>query len=83
MTFVPFTWQVGEYFLAYPHDVLTIFDEVLNQTGSEASQNALAALGAADGAKWNRMKHTLHSRITGRCLFLRSGGSNDWFIKSQ
>lgn len=80
-TFLLSLWQVGEYFLAYPHDVLAIFDEVLHQTGTEASQKALTEHNGAIGAKRNRMRQTLHSRITGLIFYLFFfPGKNNWFV---
>lgn len=70
LTFLCSSGQVGDYFMAYPHDVLLIFDEVLRQAGSEASQTASAGRDGAVGAPRSKMRHTLHSRITGRGSFL-------------
>lgn len=69
--------QVGEYFLAYPHDVLTIFDEVLRESGAEASQSD-----GAVGAKRDTRRHTLHARITGQ-RWCCSPGRKDPFPASQ
>ncbi|XP_067338365.1 DNA helicase MCM9 isoform X2 [Channa argus] len=60
MTLFETNMEVGDYFNAYPKDVLAIFDKVLNRA-------ALELLGDHGGqrAKEQRMRHALHARITG------------------
>lgn len=53
--------QVGDYFNAYPHDVLAIFDKVLHRKALELSQSA----SPGGQRKERRIRHTLHARITG------------------
>ncbi|KAK2856603.1 hypothetical protein Q5P01_005338 [Channa striata] len=60
MTLFEANMEVGDYFNAYPEDVLAIFDKVLNRTASE-----LLERNGAQRAKEQRMRHTLHARITG------------------
>lgn len=66
MTSVLAMWpQVGDYFNAYPSDVLTIFDKVLHRTATELLENVSPENHGGQKAKEQRMRHTLHSRITG------------------
>lgn len=64
MTLFEANMEVGDYFNAYPNDVLAIFDKVLNRTATELSQNSPKHHGGPR-TKEQRMKHTLHARITG------------------
>ncbi|KAM9339625.1 DNA helicase MCM9 [Symphorus nematophorus] len=56
MTLFEANMEVGDYFNAYPNDVLAIFDKVLLRTAMELSENA---------SPKHRMTHTPHARITG------------------
>lgn len=54
--------QVGDYFNAYPDDVLAIFDKVLHRKALELSQGT-----SLEGQrKEQKIRHTLHARITGK-----------------
>lgn len=55
--------QVGDYFNAYPNDVLAIFDKVLQKAAVELSERASPKQRAKEG-----LTHTLHARITGHTL---------------
>ncbi|XP_057677980.1 DNA helicase MCM9 isoform X2 [Corythoichthys intestinalis] len=65
MLFELFKTKIGDYFNAYPSDVLTIFDKVLQKTARELSKNATVK--HLDGLRptEQRVKNTLHARITG------------------
>ncbi|XP_068564709.1 DNA helicase MCM9 isoform X4 [Cebidichthys violaceus] len=58
MTLFEANMEVGDYFNAYPHDVLTLFDKVLHRTALELSRYG-------GQRTTERMRHTLHARITG------------------
>ncbi|KAF3849467.1 hypothetical protein F7725_019186 [Dissostichus mawsoni] len=60
MTLFEANMEVGDYFNAYPNDVLAIFDKVLQKTAVEVSERASPKQRAKEG-----MTHTLHARITG------------------
>ncbi|XP_019751760.1 DNA helicase MCM9 isoform X2 [Hippocampus comes] len=65
MTLFEANMEIGDYFNAYPSDVLTIFDKVLHKTAMELSGNA--SVKRLDGLRPRQpqMNHTLHARITG------------------
>ncbi|GLD65992.1 DNA helicase MCM9 [Lates japonicus] len=65
MTLFEANMEVGDYFNAYPNDVLAIFDEVLHKTALELSQNASPKHCGGQRAIKQRMRYTLHARITG------------------
>uniref|UniRef100_A0A665WJG9 DNA helicase MCM9 n=1 Tax=Echeneis naucrates TaxID=173247 RepID=A0A665WJG9_ECHNA len=62
MTLFEANMEVGDFFNAYPHDVLSIFDKVLYKIAMELSQRASPR---GQKPKELRMRHTLHARITG------------------
>ncbi|XP_056261745.1 DNA helicase MCM9 isoform X2 [Seriola aureovittata] len=62
MTLFEASMEVGDYFNAYPNDVLVIFDKVLHRTAMELSQTASPG---AQTTKEQKMRYTLHARITG------------------
>lgn len=64
--------EIGEYFNAFPSEVLPIFDSALRRA-------ALAALqGSAEPAQLS-LKQNLHARVSGEC---RGGGSGTAYISS-
>ncbi|XP_061610031.1 DNA helicase MCM9 isoform X2 [Phyllopteryx taeniolatus] len=65
MTLFEANMEIGDYFNAYPNDVLTIFDNVLHKTATELSKKASVARLDGRRPKEPRMKNTLHARITG------------------
>uniref|UniRef100_A0A4W6DQL8 DNA helicase MCM9 n=1 Tax=Lates calcarifer TaxID=8187 RepID=A0A4W6DQL8_LATCA len=65
MTLFEANMEVGDYFNAYPNDVLAIFDEVLHKKALELSQNASPKHCGGQRAIKQRMRYTLHARITG------------------
>ncbi|XP_075940507.1 DNA helicase MCM9 [Anarhichas minor] len=58
MTLFEANMEVGDYFNAYPHDVLALFDKVLHRTALELSRYG-------GQRTTERMRRTLHARITG------------------
>ncbi|XP_009904362.2 DNA helicase MCM9 isoform X1 [Dryobates pubescens] len=58
MTLFEANMEIGEYFNAFPSEVLPIFDSALRRA-------ALAALQAAPAAPQLRVKHNLHARVSG------------------
>uniref|UniRef100_A0A3P8WBW2 MCM9 N-terminal domain-containing protein n=1 Tax=Cynoglossus semilaevis TaxID=244447 RepID=A0A3P8WBW2_CYNSE len=65
MTLFEANMEVGDYFNAYPNDVLTIFDKVLHRTAIDLSKNAHTTQCSGQLTKEERMRRTLHARITG------------------
>nr|XP_043905375.1 DNA helicase MCM9 [Solea senegalensis] len=65
MTLFEANMEVGDYFNAYPNDVLAIFDKVLQKTAMDLSQNGSPTHCGGQRAKERRMRCTLHARITG------------------
>ncbi|XP_077366495.1 DNA helicase MCM9 isoform X2 [Festucalex cinctus] len=65
MTLFEANMEIGDYFNAYPSDVLTIFDKVLHKAAIEVSKNAPAKHSNGLCPQEQRMKNTLHARITG------------------
>ncbi|XP_047184353.1 DNA helicase MCM9 isoform X4 [Scophthalmus maximus] len=65
MTLFEANMEVGDYFNAYPNDVLAIFDKVLHRTAMDLSQDASPKHCGGQRTKEQRMRHTLHARITG------------------
>ncbi|XP_069371743.1 DNA helicase MCM9 isoform X7 [Paralichthys olivaceus] len=65
MTLFESNMEVGDYFNAYPNDVLDIFDKVLQKTAMDLSQNASPKQYKGQRTKEQRMRRTLHARITG------------------
>ncbi|XP_037304497.2 DNA helicase MCM9 [Pungitius pungitius] len=57
MTLFEANMEVGDYFNTNPHDVLALFDKVLNRTALELSSYG--------GQRTEKMGPTLHARITG------------------
>lgn len=62
-------WQVADYFNAFPSDVLAIFDEVLHRTGMELLEKPFPENSGGNKTKCDRMRHTLHTRITGKKFY--------------
>ncbi|KAM6992303.1 DNA helicase MCM9 [Tautogolabrus adspersus] len=56
MTLFEANMEVGDYFNAYPHDVLAIFDKVLHRRALELAEKASLK---------PRLRHAPHARITG------------------
>ncbi|XP_051234507.1 DNA helicase MCM9 isoform X2 [Dicentrarchus labrax] len=65
MTLFEANMEVGDYFNAYPNDVLAIFDKVLQRTAVELSENASPKRRGGQRTKVHRMRRTPHARITG------------------
>ncbi|XP_073349545.1 DNA helicase MCM9 [Pagrus major] len=65
MTLFEANMEVGDYFNAYPNDVLTIFDKVLHRKATELLNNASPKHYGGQRTDKDRMRHTLHARITG------------------
>ncbi|XP_036942594.1 DNA helicase MCM9 isoform X2 [Acanthopagrus latus] len=65
MTLFEANMEVGDYFNAYPNDVLTIFDKVLQRKATEFLNNASPKNCGGQRTNKDRMRHTLHARITG------------------
>nr|XP_020467138.1 DNA helicase MCM9 [Monopterus albus] len=65
MTLFDASMEVGDYFNAYPNDVLAIFDKVLNRTATELSKNGSSKHFGGRRTKEHGMRHILHVRITG------------------
>ncbi|KAM9779186.1 DNA helicase MCM9 isoform X2 [Syngnathus typhle] len=57
--------EIGDYLNAYPNDVLTIFDKVLYKRAIELSKNASVKHLHGLPPEEQRIKNTLHARITG------------------
>ncbi|XP_041831759.1 DNA helicase MCM9 [Melanotaenia boesemani] len=58
MTLFEANMEVGDFFNAYPNEVLAIFDDVLQRKAVEISDDA-------SRVKQQRLRQTLHTRITG------------------
>ncbi|XP_034555269.1 DNA helicase MCM9 [Notolabrus celidotus] len=56
MTLFEANMEVGDYFNAYPHEVLAIFNKVLHKTALQLSEKASLK---------QRLRHAPHARITG------------------
>ncbi|XP_026174528.1 DNA helicase MCM9 isoform X3 [Mastacembelus armatus] len=65
MTLFEASMEVGDYFNAYPSDVLAIFDKVLCRAAIESSGNVLLKHCGDGRTKEQRLRHTFHTRITG------------------
>ncbi|XP_042246169.1 DNA helicase MCM9 [Thunnus maccoyii] len=65
MTLFEANMEVGDYFNAYPDDVLAIFDQVLHKTAMELSEIASPKHYGGQRTKEQRMRLTLHARVTG------------------
>ncbi|XP_053192724.1 DNA helicase MCM9 [Scomber japonicus] len=66
MTLFEANMEVGDYFNAFPDNVLAIFDKVLHKIATELSENASPPTHrGGQRTKELRMKLTLHARITG------------------
>ncbi|XP_061899458.1 DNA helicase MCM9-like [Entelurus aequoreus] len=65
MTLFEANMEIGDYFNAYPNDVLAIFDKVLHKSALELSKKASTKQSGRRAAEETRKKHTLHARITG------------------
>ncbi|XP_035000089.2 DNA helicase MCM9 [Hippoglossus stenolepis] len=65
MTLFESNMEVGDYFNAYPNDVLAIFDKVLQRKAMDLSQNASPKHYEGQRTKEHRMRNKLHARITG------------------
>ncbi|XP_061785879.2 DNA helicase MCM9 [Nerophis lumbriciformis] len=65
MTLFEANMEIGDYFNAYPNDVLAIFDKVLHKSALELSKKASTKQSGGRAAEETRKKQTLHARITG------------------
>ncbi|XP_055362212.1 DNA helicase MCM9 isoform X2 [Betta splendens] len=65
MTLFEASMEVGDFFIAYPTDVLAVFDKVLNRSAIELLEKASPEHHTAPRAKEQGLRHTLHARITG------------------
>ncbi|XP_068198706.1 DNA helicase MCM9 [Antennarius striatus] len=65
MTLFEDSMEVGDFFMAYPSDVLSVFDKVLHRKAVEFSQKASSSSSGGDRMKETRLKFTPHARITG------------------
>ncbi|XP_047428958.1 DNA helicase MCM9 isoform X2 [Mugil cephalus] len=65
MTLFEANMEVGDYFNAYPFDVLAIFDKVLQRKATELSDDTSSQYVERQRTKGQRMRHILHARITG------------------
>nr|XP_057939162.1 DNA helicase MCM9 [Doryrhamphus excisus] len=65
MTLFEANMEIGDYFNAYPNDVLTIFDKVLHKTALELSNKDSSHQSGERPHGEAGIKHTLHARITG------------------
>ncbi|XP_051908757.1 DNA helicase MCM9 [Hippocampus zosterae] len=65
MTLFEANMEIGDYFNAYPNEVLTIFDKVLHKTATALSGNASAKRLDGLRPRQPQMNRTLHARITG------------------
>ncbi|XP_072218939.1 DNA helicase MCM9 [Leuresthes tenuis] len=65
MTLFEANMEVGDFFNAYPNDVLAIFDEVLQKKAMELSDDASSKHQGEQRSKGPRMRQILHARITG------------------
>lgn len=61
MTLFETNMEIGEYFNAFPNEVLTIFDSALRRS----ALTILQSLSQPEGAS---MKQNLHARISGKSL---------------
>ncbi|XP_041721628.2 DNA helicase MCM9 [Coregonus clupeaformis] len=58
MTLFEANMEVGDYFNAYPSEVINIFDNTLHRAAKTVSENSTQQ-------RWHNVKHHLHARITG------------------
>ncbi|KAM4632879.1 DNA helicase MCM9 [Polymixia lowei] len=65
MTLFEANMEVGDYFNAYPSEVLAVFDEALQRAALDVAQRASGLECGAGKAGGQKMKQTLHARITG------------------
>ncbi|KAM9356307.1 DNA helicase MCM9 [Pholidichthys leucotaenia] len=65
MTLFEANMEVGDYFNAYPFDVLATFDQVLKRKSSELSDSVSLRQDGGQRIKEQNLRHTLHARITG------------------
>ncbi|XP_070705310.1 DNA helicase MCM9 [Pempheris klunzingeri] len=65
MTLFEANMEVGDYFNAYPNDILALFDKVLQKTAMELSENTSSEHFGGRRTKEQRLRHTPHTRITG------------------
>ncbi|KAM9703343.1 DNA helicase MCM9 [Menidia menidia] len=65
MTLFEANMEVGDFFNAYPCEVLAIFDEVLQKKVTELSDEALSKRKVGERSAGRKMRQTLHARITG------------------
>lgn len=57
--------QIGDYFNAYPTDILAIFDKVLNRKAKAVTDDGSLKHKEGQRKQDQRLVHTLHARITG------------------
>ncbi|XP_071381737.1 DNA helicase MCM9 isoform X1 [Centroberyx affinis] len=65
MTLFEDNMEVGDYFNAYPSEVLAIFDEALQRAAVEVSQSSSYKESGGQREGGQKVKHVLHVRITG------------------
>ncbi|XP_064781390.1 DNA helicase MCM9-like isoform X1 [Oncorhynchus masou masou] len=58
MTLFEANMEVGDYFNAYPSEVINIFDNTLHRAAKTVLENSTQQ-------RWHKVKHHLHARITG------------------
>uniref|UniRef100_A0A8C7DWT4 Minichromosome maintenance 9 homologous recombination repair factor n=1 Tax=Oncorhynchus kisutch TaxID=8019 RepID=A0A8C7DWT4_ONCKI len=66
MTLFEANMEVGDYFNAYPSEVINIFDNTLHRAAKTVLENSTQQ-------RWYKVKHHLHARITGICLVVDLG----------
>uniref|UniRef100_A0A3Q2QST6 DNA helicase MCM9-like n=1 Tax=Fundulus heteroclitus TaxID=8078 RepID=A0A3Q2QST6_FUNHE len=70
MTLFEANMEVGDYFNAYPNDVLAVFDEVLQKKTLELADDA--SLKDKQGSIQRSKRQIYHTRITGKTFSLQS-----------
>uniref|UniRef100_A0A3Q4HMC1 MCM9 N-terminal domain-containing protein n=3 Tax=Neolamprologus brichardi TaxID=32507 RepID=A0A3Q4HMC1_NEOBR len=65
MTLFEANMEIGDYFNAYPTDVLAIFDKVLNRKAKAVTDDGSLKHNEGQRKQDQRLVHTLHARITG------------------
>ncbi|KAM9840772.1 DNA helicase MCM9 [Aulostomus maculatus] len=65
MTLFEANMEIGDYFNAYPNDVLAVFDKVLHKTAIDLSNSASASHFGGQRSETQGMRYTLHTRIAG------------------
>ncbi|XP_039882681.1 DNA helicase MCM9 isoform X1 [Simochromis diagramma] len=65
MTLFEANMEIGDYFNAYPTDILAIFDKVLNRKAKAVTDDGSLKHNEGQRKQDQRLVHTLHARITG------------------